>query len=53
MSEARDELFGHRKSNETKAKELLKMTSISLLASRGTLESVTKLMKGTIKTLKE
>lgn len=53
MSEAQNELFGHRKSNETKAKELLKMVSISLLASRGTLESVTKLMKGTIKTLKE
>lgn len=53
MSEARDELFGHRKSNETKAKELLKMMSISLLASRGAFESVTKLMKGTIKALKE
>lgn len=53
MSEAQDVLFGHRKSNETKAKELLKMTSISLLASRGAFESVAKLMRGTIKTLKE
>ena len=52
MSEAKDELFGHRKSNEKKAKELLKMVGISLAASRGAIESVTKLIKGTIKTLK-
>ena len=49
MSEVQDELFGHRKSNETKAKELLRMTSISLLAARGALENVTKLMRGQLK----
>lgn len=53
MSEAKDVLFGRRKSNETKAKELLKMVDMSLRASRGTLESCTRLMRGELKTLKE
>lgn len=42
MSEAQCVLFGHRKSNETKARELLKMLSMTLLASKGTLDAAMK-----------
>ena len=42
MSEAQGVLFGHRKSNETKARELIKMLSMTLLASKGTLDTVMK-----------
>lgn len=45
MSEAKDVLFGHHKSNETKAKELLKMAKISMLSMEGIVNHFEKFLK--------
>lgn len=46
ISEAKDILFGHGKSNKTKAKEVFKMLNMSLLASRGTMDAIVKIVFG-------
>lgn len=45
MSEAKDVLFGHHKSNETKAKELFKMAKISMLSMEGIVNHFEKFLK--------
>lgn len=46
ISESKDILFGHGKSNKTKAKELLKMLDMTLLASQGTMDVMVKMIFG-------
>lgn len=45
ISEAKEELFGKGKSNETKAKEVLRMVSMSLKAATGAYMHMTKLLR--------
>lgn len=47
ISESQELLFGNRKSNEQKFKEVLGMINVSLKASVGTMELITKILKGT------
>lgn len=47
IAESRELLFGNRKSNEQKFKEVLGMINVSLKASTGTMELITKILKGT------
>ena len=46
ISESKDILFGHGKPNKTKAKEVLKMLDMTLLASRGTMDTIIKMFLG-------
>ena len=46
ISESKDILFGHGKSNKTKAKEVLKMLDMTLLASQGTMDAIVKIVFG-------
>lgn len=46
ISESKDILFGHGKSNNTKAKEVLKMLDMTLLASQGTMDAIVKTVFG-------
>lgn len=47
ISESKDVLFGKHKSNEQKFKEVFGMINVSLKASAGTMELITKILKGT------
>lgn len=46
ISESKDILFGHGKSNKTKAKEVLKMLDMTLRASQGTMDAIVKIVFG-------
>lgn len=53
ISEAREELFGNGRSNEAKAKEVLRMVNISLKAATGAYKSITKMLRGSDNLLAE
>lgn len=44
ISESKDILFGHGKSNKTKAREILKMLDMTLLASQGIMDVMVKML---------
>ena len=47
ISESNELLFGNRKSNEQKFKEVLGMINVSLKAAEGTMNLINKILKGT------
>ena len=47
IAESQELLFGNRKSNEQKFKEVLGMINVSLKASAGTMDLIAKILKGT------
>lgn len=47
ISESQELLFGNRKSNEQKFKEVLGMINVSLKAAEGTMDLINKILKGT------